>query len=153
MSLVYLLTPVIPLIKFLLLPVEPFVHSLFTIIGLGLVLLWPLIKYIGYKNAEYLITDQRVFIKPNTQSQSPRIINLYEVNGKVRLDIGFIEKYFGTGSIYIPNPRPYDIATPATPQGNVLLIVSADIKAIKEAERVHRIIQEAIETGKRTNWK
>jgi fumarate reductase subunit C len=138
-SLVNLLLSSTPWINFFLPLVEPFVQFLITLAGLGLIglgLLNIFIRAPKTKSIEYLITNQRVFIYSSTQGKDPKIINLSEVNEHIEMKYN---KSHSTGSIYIPTPQ--------------WLQFSPDIWGIKEPYKVYNILVEAIETGKRTNWK
>ena len=86
------------------------------------------------RNTEYLVTDQRIIIKPGVFGHDTRIINFYEAGG-VRVTKGFS----GTGSIFVENPRPVVAGYSGGSE-----IIAPDIKAIKEPYKVQKIIQDAI---------
>ena len=105
----------------------------------------------GENNTEYLITNQRVIINSSRHRKNPMIINLYEMNGQIEMKYN---KRRGTGSIWIPTPhwnRYGIIQSSITIFGK--LIISPDIKDIKEPHKVYDILIEAVAVGKATKWK
>ena len=79
------------------------------------------------------------------------VINLYEMNGQIEMKYN---KRRGTGSIWIPTPhwnRYGIIQSSITIFGK--LIISPDIKDIKEPHKVYDILIEAVAVGKATKWK
>jgi hypothetical protein len=138
-SIGYLLLSSNPVINFFLPTIEPFVNFLFSLAGVAVIVLGLLNIYIGAtkaKGIEYLITKQRVFIHSSTKGKDPKIINLSEVNEHIEMKYN---KSHSTGSIYIPTEHGIKF--------------SPDIWGIKEPFKVYNILVEALETGKRTNWK
>ena len=118
----------------------------FVLIAVGLILIGigiaPVISYNKAKDTEYIITNQRVLIGSSKNSKDPRIINLYEVNGQIKMKYN---ESRGIGSIWIPTPHWNRFVTPEH--------ISPDIKNVKDPFTVHSILIEAIEIGKRTKWK
>ena len=128
-----------------------FLNIIILLIGLGLVGIYPLINYIEGVTIEYLITNQRVIIHPNSHAEGAKIINLYEVTGQIEMKYN---KFNGTGSIWIPTPHWDRVGidqSSTTIFGKSL--IGPDIKDIKEPHKVYDILIEAIADGKATKWK
>ena len=129
----------------------------FVLIAVGLILIGvgiaPVVSSHTAKDIEYIITNQRVLIYPSPYAEKnrPRIINLYEINGEIKMKYN---ESRGTGSIWIPTPHwnRYGIA-----QSSMTLldnpVISPDIKDIKDPHKVYDILIDAIATGKWTKWK
>ena len=121
-------------------------------IGIGLFLLGigikPVILYKA-KNVEIIITNQRVLIYPSPYAEKnrPRIINLYEVNGDIKMEY---YKNSDTGSFYIPGPHWDWYKHQRTAIIN--LPIPQDIKHIEDPITVHKILIDAIEAGKKRKW-
>lgn len=99
------------------------------------------------KNTEYLVTDQRIIIKPGVWGNDFRIINFYEA-GEVK-----VESFDGrTGNIFVENPRPIVIGYSQF-LGETKSIIGPDIRAIKEPYEVQKIIQSAIQDYKSKSQK
>ena len=140
----------------------------FTLIAVGLILIGvgiaPVVSSNTAKNIEIIITNQRVLIYPSpwAEKNRPKIINLYEVNGEIKMKYN---KATDTGSIWIPTPHwhrfgsvtPAGHNRPTITQSRMVIfgkpIVDPDIEGIKEPHKVYDILVEAIATGKSTNWK
>ena len=95
------------------------------------------------RKTEYLVTDQRIIIKPGVLGNDFRIINFYEASGGVRATKGFS----GTGSIFVENPHPVVLGY-RRGIGGTKEIIAPDIKAIKKPYKVQRIIYDAIQDYK-----
>ena len=143
-----------PVFIFALLPNTQALDLTFFIIpiGLGMLLLGigikPVILY-KTKNVEIIITNQRVLIYPSPYAEKnrPRIINLCEVNGEIKMEY---YKNSDTGSFYIPGPHNdwYHHQRKAL----FHYPIPPDIKHIKDPITVHKILLEAIEAGKKIKW-
>ena len=143
-----------PVIIFAFFPNTQTVDLTFFIIPIGIGILFlvigiiPVISYKA-KDVEIIITNQRVLIYPSPYAEKnrPKIINLCEINGEIKMEY---YKNSDTGSIYIPSPhwdwyyhqRKAMFNYPIPP----------DIKHIKDPITVHKILIEAIETGKKRKW-
>ena len=136
------------------------------LVGVGIA---PLVFSDTAKDIEYMITNQRVLIYPSRYAEKnhPKIINLYEVNGEIKMTHN---KATDTGSIYIPTPHwdrfsshkfdsvtPYDRDKVILTQSRMRIlgkaIIDPDIKGIKDPHKVYDILKEAIATGKARKWK
>lgn len=95
------------------------------------------------RKTEYLVTDQRIIIKPGVLGNDFRVINFYEAGGGVRVTKGFS----GTGSIFVENPRPVVVGY-IRGVGGTREIIGPDIRAIKKPYIVARTIQDAIQDYK-----
>ena len=114
-------------------------------LGMGLAFTFGMTYYSIRKcrNTEYLVTDQRIIIKPGDFGNDFRVINFYEAGGGVRVSKGFS----GTGSIFVENPHPVVIRY-RQGLGGTSEIIAPDIRAIKDPYKVQRIIQDAIQDYK-----
>ncbi len=99
------------------------------------------------QNTEYLVTDQRITIKPGVWGLDFRIINFYEA-GKVKVE-SWDEKI---GNIFVENPRPI-VAGYSQFLGETKSIIGPDIRSVKEPCEVKKIIQDAIRDHKSKSQK
>ena len=109
----------------------------------------PVISYSRTKDIEIMITNQRVLIYPSPYAEKnrPKIINLGEVNGQIEMKYN---KARNTGSIYIPSPHWDRIIfyKDDIPRARI-----PDLKNIKDPLQVYNILLEALEVGRKLNWK
>ncbi|TRO52433.1 PH domain-containing protein [Candidatus Bathyarchaeota archaeon] len=122
------------------------------IVGIGLaVTLGPfLLQILRYRNTEYVITDKRIITQTGAIGLDTRFVDFEKVQ-EVYVQIGWIDRLFGTGSVYAMtagfsgfSPRGgygYGYGSYA---GN-----RPSLSALKEPYEVQKLLQEAIETSKK----
>ncbi|TRO51178.1 PH domain-containing protein [Candidatus Bathyarchaeota archaeon] len=122
------------------------------IVGIGLaVTLGPfLLQILRYRNTEYVITDKRIITQTGAIGLDTRFVDFEKVQ-EVYVQIGWIDRLFGTGSVYAMtagfsgfSPRGgygYGYGSYA---GN-----RPSLSALEEPYEVQKLLQEAIETSKK----
>ncbi len=122
------------------------------VVGIGLaVTLGPfLLQILRYRNTEYVITDKRIITQTGAIGLDTRFVDFEKVQ-EVYVQIGWIDRLFGTGSVYAMtagfsgfSPRGgygYGYGSYA---GN-----RPSLSALKEPYEVQKLLQEAIETSKK----
>lgn len=129
----------------------------FTLFGLPFVLvgivitfgpsIWQLLRY---RNTEYMITDQRVITQTGAIGLDTRFVDFDKIQ-EVYVKIGIIDKLFGTGSVYV-------MTAGSTVFGSSMRSgygyggsgsMRPSLGALREPYKVQKILQEAIETGKK----
>jgi len=122
------------------------------VLGIGLaVTLGPfLLQILRYRNTEYVITDKRIITQTGAIGLDTRFVDFEKVQ-EVYVQIGWIDRLFGTGSVYAMtagfsgfSPRGgygYGYGSYA---GN-----RPSLSALEEPYEVQKLLQEAIETSKK----
>jgi uncharacterized membrane protein YdbT with pleckstrin-like domain len=72
---------------------------LFVVIGLGITIGPPIWQIMRYQNTEYMITDQRIITQTGAIGLDTRFVDFDKIQ-EVFVQVGFIDKMFGTGTIY-----------------------------------------------------
>jgi len=109
----------------------------FVLIGLGLTVgpsIWQLMRY---KNTEYIITDQRIITQTGAIGLDTRFVDFDKIQ-EVYVQVGFIDKMFGTGTVY------------AITAGFVFVdrggaSMRPSLAAVKEPYEVQKLLQETVE--------
>jgi len=119
----------------------------FVLIGIGLTFgpsIWQLLRY---RNTEYAITNQRVITQTGAIGLDTRFVDFDKIQ-EVYVKIGFSDKLFGTGSVYVltagSNLFGYRGRSGYGSGG-----LRPSLAALREPYKVQKILQEAIETGKK----
>lgn len=86
-------------------------------------------RFVGYNNVSYLITDRRVIFRGGIVGTDFSDIQYSEITG-VTVNVGFIDKLFGVGDIYIQTSGVNDAQT------NVI------ISDVKNPYRIYKIINQ-----------
>lgn len=120
----------------------------FVLIGFGVTFgptIWQLLRY---RNTEYAITDQRVITQTGAIGLDTRFVDFDKIQ-EVYVKIGFADKLFGAGSVYVltagSNVFGYRGRSGYGSGG-----MRPSLGALREPYKVHKILQEAIETGKKS---
>jgi len=120
----------------------------FVLIGIGLTFgptIWQLLRY---RNTEYVITDQRVITQTGAIGLDTRFVDFDKIQ-EVYVKIGFADKLFKAGSVYVltagSNVFGYRGRSGYGGSGGM----RPSLGALREPYKVHKILQEAIETGKK----
>jgi uncharacterized membrane protein YdbT with pleckstrin-like domain len=104
--------------------------------GLWMSLGVPLRQLVAYRNTEYSITDQRIITQTGAIGLDTRYLDLNKIQ-EVYVQVGFIDKMFGTGTIFASTASYVNVG-----RGGALTRPS--LAALKEPYEVHNILQEAI---------
>jgi len=118
---------------------------LFVLIGLGLTVgpsIWQLMRY---QNTEYMITDQRVITQTGAIGLDTRFVDLDKIQ-EVYVQVGFIDKMFGTGTVLVTTAG---LVYMDTPRGGAPMSMRPSLAALKEPYEVHKLLQEAVEKARR----
>jgi len=108
-----------------------------------------IILFLSYKNTEYAITNQRLITQTGAIGLDTRYVDLEKIQ-EVNVNIGFIDKLFGTGNIYAPSASQASIGAILTDTGFSYpqIIYRQNLAAIKEPYKVQKLLQEAMKEVK-----
>jgi len=115
----------------------------FVLAGLGLTVgpsIWQLMRY---KNTEYVITDQRIITQTGAIGLDTRFVDLDKIQ-EVYVKVGFIDKMFGTGTVYAITAGFVYVDT-----ARGAASMRPSLAALKEPYEVHKLLQEAIEEARK----
>lgn len=117
---------------------------IFFFIGFGVSFgptIWQLMRY---RNTEYIITDQRIITQTGAIGLDTRLVDLDKVQ-EVYVKIGFIDKMFGTGSIFaVTAGEVYVDMGGGRGQGGGGPLMRPGLASLKEPYEVQKVLQEAI---------
>jgi len=114
----------------------------FVLIGFGITIgpsIWQLMRY---RNTEYMVTDQRIITQSGAIGLDTRFVDLDKIQ-EVYVKVGFIDKMFGTGTVYAITAGFVFIDS-----GRGATSMRPSLAALKEPYEVHRLLQEAIEMAR-----
>ena len=74
--------------------------TLFTLIGLFILLGGPITQYLRFKNTEYMITDRRIITQTGVFGLDTRYINNEWIR-EVYVNVSVLDRLFGTGSVMV----------------------------------------------------
>ena len=92
-------------------------------------------RLISYGNTEYLITDQRVITQTGAIGLDTRFVDLDKIQ-EVYVNIGFIDKMFGTGTVYATTASYVYVGSGA--------FMRPSLGSLKEPYEVQKLLQEAV---------
>jgi uncharacterized membrane protein YdbT with pleckstrin-like domain len=112
----------------------------------------PIILFLSYKNTEYAITNQRLITQTGTIGLDTRFVNLEKIQ-EVNVNIGFIDKLFGTGNILVTSANQASIGARLTDAGFSYpqIIYRQNLAALKEPYKVQKLLQESIHETNQSN--
>lgn len=114
----------------------------------------PVILFFSYKNTEYAITNQRLITQTGAIGLDTRFIDLEKIQ-EVFVNIGVIDRLFGTGNIFAPSASQASIGAIVTHSGfwgpRYSMISRPSLAALKEPYKVQKLLQEAIREVKLSN--
>ncbi len=122
----------------------------FVVIGLAVTLgpcIWQILRY---RNTEYVITDKRIIIQTGAIGLDTRFVDFEKVQ-EVYVQIGLIDRLFGTGSVY-PMTAGFSGFSPRGGYGYGYGSYAGNrpsLSALKEPYEVQKLLQEAIERSKK----
>ena len=120
-------------------PLEFILFSLvFVFVGLAVAFGEPITRLLAYRNTEYVITDHRLITQTGAVGLDTRYVDLEKVQ-EVYVNVGVIDKLFGTGSIFAVTAGQVYVGA----QGGRPYLAS-----LKEPYEVQRLLQEAIEKAR-----
>jgi len=115
----------------------------FLLIGFAVSFGGAITQLVAYRNTIYIITDKRIIIQSGAIGLDTKFIELDKIQ-EVYVNIGFIDKIFGTGSLYVVT------------SGNAFFnsrgrssYMRPSLAALREPYEVHRVLQEAIDRLKK----
>ena len=109
----------------------------------------PIYMLMAYRNTEYMITDQRVIIQTGAIGLDTRFVDLDKIQ-EVRVDVGVIDKIFGTGSVRIPTAGYAGyVYAGRRGYGGPRDFLGNSLAALKKPYEVQNILQEAIVKARR----
>lgn len=114
--------------------VESFLFVIVTLVLLSS----PLWQLMRYRNTEYMITNQRLITQTGAVGLDTRFVDLSKIQ-EVYVNIGLIDKVFGTGSV-IAVTAGFVLVGTRTPG----VLVRPSLAALREPYEVQKILQEAI---------
>ena len=124
--------------------------SLFVLIGIGIAFGPFLFQLLRYRNTEYMITDKRIITQTGAIGLDTRFVDFEKVQ-EVYVQIGVIDKLFGTGSLYAMTAG----FSGFVPRGGYGYGYGGfagnrpSLAALKEPYEVQKLLQEAIEKSKK----
>ena len=111
------------------------------VVGISVIVVSPLLwQLIRYKNTEYMITNKRLITSTGVFGVDTRFVALERIQ-EVYVNIGVIDKIFGTGSIIAVTAAFVPVGT--IDQGRTL--VRPAFAMVGAPYKVERFLQEAIE--------
>ena len=123
---------------------------LFVLIGIGIAFGPFLFQLLRYRNTEYMITDKRIITQTGAIGLDTRFVDFEKVQ-EVYVQIGVIDKLFGTGSLYAMTAG----FSGFVPRGGYGYGYGGfagnrpSLAALKEPYEVQKLLQEAIEKSKK----
>jgi len=114
----------------------------FVLIGLGVTVgpsIWQLMRY---KNTEYMITDQRIITQTGAFGLDTRFVDFEKIQ-EVYVQVGFIDKMFGTGTVYAITAGFVFVDG-----GRGAASMRPSLAALKEPYEVQKLLQETIENAR-----
>jgi membrane protein YdbS with pleckstrin-like domain len=126
-------------IGFLIIPL------LFPTLGIAFAFGTPLRSFFAHRNTEYIITDQRLITQTGAFGVDTRFIEFKKIQ-EVTVQIGFVDKLFGTGSIFV------DTASVGSTRysgyhGGYPYIRRPNVSSIREPYKIQKILQNAIKNN------
>ncbi len=124
--------------------------SLFAILGIGITFgpaVWQLLKY---NNTEYVITDKRVITQSGVVGLDTRFVDFEKIQ-EVYVKIGFFDRLFGTGSVYVMTAGSSNFNSsmgPYTSGFGGMYGFRPNLAALREPYDVQKLLQEAIEKSR-----
>jgi len=125
---------------------------LFVLIGIGIAFGPFLFQLLRYRNTEYMITDKRIVTQTGAIGLDTRFVDFEKVQ-EVYVQIGVLDRLFGTGSVYAMTAGFSGFA----PRGGYgyggyggFGFNRPSLAALKEPYEVQKLLQEAIEQSKKT---
>jgi len=108
-----------------------------------------IILFLSYKNTEYAITNQRLITQTGAIGLDTRYVDLEKIQ-EVNVNIGFIDKLFGTGNIFAPSASQASIGAIVTDSrfSYTQIIYRPNLAALKEPYKVQKLLQEAMKEVK-----
>jgi membrane protein YdbS with pleckstrin-like domain len=112
----------------------------------------PIRQLVRYRNTEYVVTDQRIIIQSGAIGLDTRFIDLEKVQ-EVYVRVGFIDKRFGTGSVFVSTAGQVDTGKYGPwgwsygwggPQAR------PDLGSLRNPYVVQKLLQEALAKAKST---
>lgn len=97
----------------------------------------------AYRNTVYVITDKRIIVQTGAVGRDTRFIELDKVQ-EVFVNTGFIDKLFGTGSIYVMTAGDLYFSSGSWRSSRY----SPTLPALRDPYGVQRILQNAMESNK-----
>ena len=121
-------------------------------IGIGIAFGPFLFQLLRYRNTEYMITDKRIITQTGAIGLDTRFVDFEKVQ-EVYVQIGVIDKLFGTGSLYAMTAG----FSGFVPRGGYgygygyggFAGNRPSLAALKEPYEVQKLLQEAIEKSKK----
>ena len=108
--------------------------------------------FLSYKNTEYAITNQHLITQTGAIGLDTRFVDLEKIQ-EVNVNIGFIDKLFGTGNIFALSFSQASIGAILTDSGFSYpqIIYRQNLAALKEPYKVQKLLQEDIKEVKLSN--
>lgn len=110
----------------------------YVFIGLGIVFGPLTAQVMRYRNTEYMITDQRIVTQTGAIGLDTRFVELDRIQ-EVYVNVGFVDKIFGTGSVAAVTAGFVFVGTPR------LGGARPSLTALRDPYRVHQLLQEALQ--------
>lgn len=124
----------------------------FLLIGCGVTFGPSLLQLLRYRNTEYVITDKRIITQTGAIGLDTRFVDFEKIQ-EVYVQIGVLDRLFGTGSVYAMTAGFSGFA----PRGGYgyggyggFGFNRPSLAALKEPYEVQKLLQEAIENSKKT---
>jgi len=122
---------------------------IFFFIGFGFALGMPIWSFLAYRNTEYVISDQRLITQSGAVGLDTRFVDLEKVQ-EVYVRIDFVDRLFGTGSIFAVTAGQVYVGWQQGPGWRGSFIARPSLASLKEPYVVLKLLQEAIQEVKQS---
>lgn len=121
----------------------------FIIAGFAITIGPSLLQLMRYKNTKYMITDKRIITQTGAIGIDTRFVEFEKIQ-EVYVNIGFVDKLFGTGTLYAMTAG-FSGFLPAGRHGyGSMAGLRPSFAALREPYEVQKLLQEAMANAKQT---
>lgn len=107
---------------------------LFLLIGIGMIILPPILAALSYLNLYFAVTDKRIIIQSGIIGRDFKFLDFDQITD-ANVDVNIIDKMFGTGTINISSPGTVTIHKGRTSYGFSFGNVSSPYEVFKFVKR------------------
>ncbi len=124
---------------------------IFFLIGFALAFGMPIWSFFAFRNTEYLISNQRLITQTGAIGLDTRFVDLEKVQ-EVNVNVGVIDRLFGTGSIYAMTAGQAYMGFQRGPGWSGGGMMRPSLASLEKPYEVQKLLQEAIQNVRRPKF-